>query len=49
MWPVVRMAFEPAIDALDAAGPDVEAARYEGRRMNPRDVFAHLKREAAVR
>ena len=49
MWPVVRMAFEPAIDALDAAGPEVEAARYEGRRMNPRDVFARLERETAVR
>jgi tetratricopeptide (TPR) repeat protein len=39
MWPVVRMAFEPAIGALEAAGPEAEAARYEGRRMNPRDVL----------
>ena len=46
---VVRMAFEPAIYALDAAGPDVEAARCEGRRINPRDVFARLERETAVR
>ena len=49
MWPVVRMAFEPAIDALDAAGPEAEAARYEGRRMNPRDLFAQLARAPAPR
>ena len=28
MWPIVRMAFQPTVDALDAAGPEVEAARY---------------------
>lgn len=49
MWPVVRMAFEPAMEALDVAGPEVEAARYEGRRMNPRDVFAQLARAGAPR
>ena len=48
MWPVVRTAFAPTIDALDAAGPEVHAARYEGRHMNPRDTFAQLARAAAV-
>jgi predicted ATPase len=42
MWPVVRMAFKPAIDALDAAGPEADEARYEGRRMSPRDALAEL-------
>jgi hypothetical protein len=27
MWPVVRMAFEPVIEALGAAGLEAEAAR----------------------
>jgi hypothetical protein len=49
MWPVVRLAFAPAVEALDAAGPEAEAARYEGRRMNPRDVFAQLARPVAAR
>ncbi len=44
MWPVVRMAFEPALDALAAAGPDVAAARYEGRRMSARDALAQVVR-----
>jgi non-specific serine/threonine protein kinase len=39
MWPTIRLAYEEAIAALAAAGPEVQAARYEGRRMSPRDVF----------
>ena len=46
MWPTIRMAFEPVITAVAAAGPDAQAARYEGRRMNPRDVFVQLRRPA---
>ena len=42
MWPIVRMAFQPAIAALDSAGPEVEAARYEGRHMNAHDALARL-------
>ena len=44
MWPVVRLALEPAIGALEAAGPDAAGARFEARQMNPRDVFAQLAR-----
>jgi hypothetical protein len=40
----VRLAFQPTIEALDAAGPEAEGARYEGRRMNPRDAFVQLAR-----
>ena len=48
MWPVVRMAFQPAVDALDAAGPEAEAARYDGRHMNPRDALTQLVRASAA-
>jgi predicted ATPase/class 3 adenylate cyclase len=45
MWPVVRMVFEPALEALDRLGPDAERARYEGRRLKPRDALARLSRD----
>ncbi|MBA3432987.1 MAG: hypothetical protein H0U08_02720 [Actinobacteria bacterium] len=41
-WPVVRMAFQSTVDALDDGGPEVDAARYEGRRMSPRDALSRL-------
>ena len=41
-WPVVQMALQSTLDALDAAGPEADAARYEGRRMSPRDALARL-------
>ena len=44
MWPVVRMVFEPALQALDGLGPETEAARYEGRHMSPRDALVRLAR-----
>jgi tetratricopeptide (TPR) repeat protein len=40
MWPTVRLVLEPEMTGLDDAAPDVQAARYEGRRMSARDVFA---------
>jgi predicted ATPase len=42
MWPALAVAFKPAIDALHAAGPAAQAARYEGSYMNPRDVLTRL-------
>jgi len=45
MWPVVRMLFQPALDALEEIGPDAEAARYAGRQMSPRDALARLARD----
>jgi predicted ATPase/class 3 adenylate cyclase len=42
IWPVLRMAFQPAIEALDAAGPEAQAARYEGSHMNPQNALARL-------
>ena len=42
IWPVLRMAFEPVIEALDAAGPAAQAARYEGSYMNPHDALGRL-------
>jgi hypothetical protein len=45
MWPVLQMAFQPAIDALDSAGPaarSARSARYEGSHMNPHDALARL-------
>jgi tetratricopeptide (TPR) repeat protein len=44
MWPVVRMVFQPALDALAGMGPETEAARYEGRLMSPRDALALVAR-----
>ncbi len=41
-WPVVRLAFQSTVDALDAAGSEVQEARFEGRRMNPRDALTRL-------
>jgi predicted ATPase len=45
MWPVIRMLFQPALDALEGIGPDAEAARYAGRQMSPRDALARLARD----
>jgi tetratricopeptide (TPR) repeat protein len=42
MWPALAVAFKPAIEALDAAGPAAQAARYEGSYMNPHDVLVRL-------
>ncbi len=42
IWPVLRMAFEPVIEALDTAGPAAQAARYEGSYMNPHDALGRL-------
>ena len=40
--------WEDVFDSIDpiplAAGTEAEGARYEGRRMNPRDVFVQLAR-----
>ena len=33
-WPVVRLAFQSTVETLDGAGPEVQEARYEGRRSN---------------
>jgi tetratricopeptide (TPR) repeat protein len=44
MWPIVSLAYEPALATIDAAGPDAQAARYEGRQASPRDVLAQLSR-----
>jgi predicted ATPase/class 3 adenylate cyclase len=41
-WPVVRLAFQSTVETLDGAGPEVQEARYEGRRSNPRDALARL-------
>jgi len=48
MWPILRMAFGPAIDALDAAGPEAQAARYEGSHMSPQHALARVVAETAV-
>ena len=48
MWPVFRMAYEPAIASLDAAGPEAQAARYEGRLMAPREALKQLARPLAI-
>ena len=48
MWPVVRTALHPTVDMLDAAGPEAEAARYEGRHMSPRDALTQLARASAL-
>ena len=42
MWPALAVAFKPTIDALHAAGPAAQAARYEGSYMNPRDALVRL-------
>ncbi|HEY6836446.1 MAG TPA: NB-ARC domain-containing protein [Gaiellaceae bacterium] len=42
MWPALEVAFRPAIEAIHAAGPAAQAARYEGSYMNPRDVLTKL-------
>ena len=42
IWPVLRMAFQPAIDAIDAAGPEAQAARYEGSYTNPHEALSRL-------
>jgi len=41
-WPALRMAFQPAIDAVDAAGPEAQAARYEGSYTNPHEALSRL-------
>ncbi|HKD33973.1 MAG TPA: NB-ARC domain-containing protein [Gaiellaceae bacterium] len=42
MWPALEVAFRPAIEALHAAGPAAQAARYEGSYMNPRTALVRL-------
>lgn len=42
MWPIMRMAFQPTLDALERAGDDVRAARYDGTRTNPRELLGRL-------
>ena len=46
MWPVVRVLFEPSLDALAQLGDEVEAARFEGRQTSPRDALARLATDA---
>jgi hypothetical protein len=36
------MAFQPAIDAVDAAGPEAQAARYEGAYASPHEALLRL-------
>ncbi len=36
------MALQSTFAALDAAGPEADAARYEGQRMGPRNALAKL-------
>ena len=42
IWPVLQMAFQPAIDAVDAAGPEAQAARYAGSYTNPHEALSRL-------
>ena len=42
MWPALAVAFKPAIEAIDAAGPAAQVARYEGSYMNPHDALTRL-------
>ncbi len=42
MWPVLRMALQQTMAALDAGGPEVAEARYEGRHLSPREALARL-------
>ena len=48
MWPVLRMALQPTMEALDAGGPEVAEARYEGRHLSPRGALARLARDETL-
>jgi predicted ATPase/class 3 adenylate cyclase len=39
-WPILRMLFGDRLEALESAGPEVEAARFAGRQMSPVDALA---------
>ena len=48
MWPVLRMALQPTMEALDAGGSEVAEARYEGRHLSPRGALARLARDETL-
>jgi hypothetical protein len=48
MWPTVRLVLEPSMPDADDPDPGVQAARYEGQRMSPRDVFARYLQPAVA-
>jgi hypothetical protein len=48
MWPVLRMALQSTMEALDAGGPEAAEARYEGRHLSPREALARLARDETL-